>query len=64
MNRIPRKFKEIKGTILSGNCEGMKMIVTKDDRGYHAEDADGSRWAVFVANLRNDHHFRIDEIIY
>lgn len=64
MNRIPRNFKYINGTILSGNAEGQKMTVTKDEYGYHAIDSDGKHWGVFVANLRNEHHFRIDEIIY
>ena len=64
MNHIPRKFKEIKGTILSGNCKGAQMTVYKDDYGYHAIDAEGKRWGLFLANLRNDHHFRIDEIIF
>ena len=63
MNHIPRNFKYIKGTILSGNCEGMEMTVIKDDCGYHAVDADGKRWSVFLANLRNEHHFKIEEIV-
>ena len=63
MNRIPRNFKSIIGTFLSGNAEGIRMVITKDDRGYHGKEIEtGREWGLFVSHLRIPEIFKIEEI--
>lgn len=61
-NRIPRKFKTITGTFLSGNVEGKRMVITKDELGYHGRDEEGNMWSVFVWTLRVPEAFQIENI--
>ena len=62
MNRIPRNFKSITATVLTGNARGRRMIITKDGYGYHGLDDKGTSWALFVSQLRNDNFFKIENI--
>ena len=63
MNRIPRKFKSITGTFLGGNVKGIRMIIVKDEYGYHGREADtGKEWNVFASHLRIPEFFRIENI--
>lgn len=63
MNRIPRNFKSIIGTFLSGNVKGKRFRITHDDHGYHAEDLEtGEIWLAFVSHLRNEAFFRMELI--
>ena len=63
MNRIPRNFKTITGTYLSGNAKGIRMIITKDETGYHGREANtGKMWSVFVSHLRIPELFKIENI--
>ena len=62
MNRIPRNFKSITVTVLSGNCEGATMTITKDEMGYHGRDSEGKSWHVFPSHLRNENFYKIQKI--
>lgn len=63
MNHIPKNFKSITGTVLSGNAKGKRFRVTHDERGYHAEDMEtGEVWLAFVSHLRNEAFFRMELI--
>lgn len=62
MNRIPRNFKTITGTFLYGNCENSRMVITKDEMGYHGRDENGKEWSIFVSHLRNSDLFKIEKI--
>lgn len=63
MNRIPRNFKSITGTFLSGNVKNKRFRITHDEHGYHAEDLEtGKVWHAFVSQLRNEAFFRMELI--
>ena len=63
MNHIPRNFKSITATALAGNVKGRRFRITKDERGYHAQDLDtGEVWQALVSHLRNEAFFRLDLI--
>ena len=61
-NRIPRDFKKIIATVTSGNANGRRLAITKDDYGYHGVDDEGKAWQVLPALLRNPHMFTIESI--
>ena len=63
MNRIPRKFNYIIATALSGNAEGHRMKITKDDFDYYGVEETGKTWRISISQLRNDHFFHIDKIV-
>lgn len=63
MNRIPRKFKSITGTFLSGNVAGVRMVIVKDEYGYHGRETDtGKEWNIFVSHLRTPECFKLESI--
>ena len=63
MNRIPRNFKSITGTFLHGSCENVRMVITKDEQGYHGRETEtGRTWSIFASHLRNSDFFKIEEI--
>ena len=62
-NRIPRNFKIIIATCISGNAEGCRMVITKDDGGYHGREIDtGRTWRLFPSHIRNPHVFEIESV--
>ena len=64
MNKIPRNFKSITATVLSGNAKGIKMVITKSEysSGYTGREENGKLWHVFPSHLRNENFYRIDLI--
>ena len=63
MNHIPRSFKTIIGTFKSGNLKGVRVTITKDAFGYHA-DTGSATYCVFPSHLRIAELFEIEEINY
>lgn len=62
-NRIPRNFKSITATFNHGNAKGVRMIITKDDTGYHGREVEsGKMWAIFPSHLRNSELVTIENI--
>ena len=62
-NRIPRNFKSITGTFNHGNAQNVRMVITKDEQGYHGTETEtGKKWGIFVSHIRNSDLFTIESI--
>lgn len=65
-NVIPRSFRVIHAVTLVDSSvypAGTRVIITKDEFGYHEKGPEGKVCRPFVANLRNENFYKFLNVI-